>query len=708
MGSIIQQDNFGIGEVDPQLFNYTSQSQQYLQALSKCDNMYISAQQLPQKRQSFEYINQYDDINIDSDITEFNHFSFRSKDGFWYQVILINQQSAPTSTDVYLVKFSNDEVQIPIETKKLTTLTNTQVSNFDITATDNYVVLTNPRLHPQKIEVDSVTFDNSSIADIKFAVVPSIDFGDIDYSKYTFTAKCSDGSSPSGTPAQCSSSTVFGGIIDITIPAGSPAFSDDWVGGMIFGRTGASVEQPIGFGIIKTVGALISGVQRITLTVLQAFGIDNYSKEGQTWSVRKPIWGDRVDGEKVYPSLTSFYQGRLWFANTPDLPMVVAGSKVNTPNDFNVNSGEDPDAIVYILQNSEGGGVKHIFGGVNLHLFTESQQLTVMSGYDVGITPGNFNPQLTSSYSSSLMKPIKYKNNIFFITSDGKALVEIIEQDKNVSAGIISSNSQHLINNPIKAGVYNVDNNQDQILALLNSDGSICIYSTAEQFQNKAFSQFNISTIGNEIIKDLSVLNNRLYLFSNINNILAPSSKNDFDYGKDGTNVNGRVDLDYEFGTITAGELFGVTVETNVSGNINYNYINQYPAMLDSQTGGFYIEIDPSITENIRFGKSFISTMKTMPLFSSQTGSFKTRRVSQAWVQYFQSFNFNINGKTAGLLYSSQLTPQSQYPQLSTDTFRFSFAQGAKKDFIIEIIQDTPYPVNIQKLAWLIEENLIV
>ena len=693
MGNIIQQDNFGIGEVDSQLFNYTSQSQQYLQALSKCDNMYISSQQLPQKRQSFNYIKQYENISIDSEILAFNHFSFRSKDSLWYQVILINQQSSATNTDIYLVKFSNDDVQIPVETKKLTTFLNTQVTNFDITATDNYVVLSNPRYHPQKIEIDSVTFANSSIADINFAVVPSIDFGDIDYSNYNFEPK---------------QNNVFGGAIEITIPTGGDVFTNDWIGGMIFGRTGASVEQPIGFGIIKSVGTLISGRQIILLTVLQAFGNKDFSEEGQTWSVRKPIWGDRLNGDKVYPSFTAFYQGRLWFANTPDLPMVVAGSKVNTPNDFNVNSGEDPDAIVYILQNSEGGGVKHIFGGVNLHLFTESQQLTVMSGYDVGITPGNFNPQLTSSYSSSLMKPIKYKNNIFFITSDGKALVEIIEQDKSVSAGIISSNSQHLIKNPIKAGVYDIDNNQDQILALLNSDGSICIYSTAEQFQNKAFSQFNISTIGNETIKDLSVLNNRLYLFSNINNMLSPTSISDFDYGKDGINISGKVNLDYELGIISVGEMFGVTVETNVLGNINYNYIGEYPAILDAQTGDFYINIDPTITGNIRVGKSFIATVKTMPLFSSQSGSFKTRKVSQAWLQYFQSFNFKVNDKKTGLIYSNQLSPQSQYPQLSTDTYRFSFAQGSKQDFTIEVIQDTPYPVNIQKIAWLIQENIII
>jgi len=154
--------------------------------------------------------------------------------------------------------------------------------------------------------------------------------------------------------------------------------------------------------------------------------------------------------------------------------------------------------------------------------------------------------------------------------------------------------------------------------------------------------------------------------------------------------------------------MFGVTVETNVLGNINYNYIGEYAAILDTQTGGFYIEIDPTITSNIRVGKTFVATIKTMPLFSSQSGSFKARKVSQAWVQYFQSFNFKVNNKTTGLIYSNQLSPQSQHPQLSTDTYRFGFAQGSKQDFTIEVIQDTPYPVNIQKIAWIIQENIII
>tara|TARA_R110000737_G_scaffold86221_2_gene118783 strand:+ start:2755 stop:4833 length:2079 start_codon:yes stop_codon:yes gene_type:complete len=692
MARIIQQDSFGLGEVDPQLFNYTSQEQQYLTALSKCNNMYISSQQLPQKRQSFNYIDQFSSSLGDQNITATSHFSFRSKDSNWYQLILINNTNS-TSTFVYLSKFSNDEVQVPISTTLLKTIANSKVSDFDSTATDNFIVMTGPTLHPQKVIIDSAIFTNSNMKDIGFSVVPSIDFGDIDYSKYQFI--------PSGSP--------FGSTITINRTTGDDSFTDDWVGGMVFGRTGATVEQPIGFGIIKTVGTPTATSQVITITVLQAFGSTNYSEEGSTWSMRKPIWGDRLNGDKVYPSFTSFFQGRLWFANTPDLPMIVAGSKINTPNDFNVNSGEDPDAIVYILQNSEGGGVKHIFGGVNLHLFTDSQQLTVMSGYDVGITPGNFAPQLTSSYSSSNMKPVKYKSNIYFITSDGKALVEIVEQDKSVSAGIISSNSQHLIKDCVKAGVYNIDNNQDQILALLNSDGSICIYSTSLQFQNHAFSQFNISSIGNETIKDISVLNNRLYLFSNTNKILAPSLISDFDYGIDSViDANKRVYLSYNVDDITAGENIGVSVTTTVDSNTNNYYLGEYSCILDVATNKYYVEIDTDIIGVYRVGKSFTSTLKTMPLYSGASGSFKTRKVSQAWVQYYQSFNFSVNGDVTGLLYSEQLSPKAKYPQLSTNTHRFSFAQGAKQDFFIEIIQDTPYPVNIQKLAWITEENIII
>ena len=692
MARIIQQDSFGLGEVDPQLFNYTSEQQQYLTALSKCNNMYISSQQLPQKRQSFNYIDQFSSSLGDQNITSTSHFSFRSKDSNWYQLILINNTNS-TSTFVYLAKFSNDEVQVPISTTLLKTIANSKVSDFDSTATDNFIVMTGSTLHPQKVIIDSAIFTNSNMKDISFSVVPSIDFGDIDYSKYQFT--------PSGSP--------FGSTITITRATGDEPFTDDWIRGMVFGRTGATVEQPIAFGIINTVGTPTATSQVITITVLQAFGSTDYSKEGSTWSMRKPIWGDRLNGDKVYPSFTSFFQGRLWFANTPDLPMIVAGSKINTPNDFNVNSGEDPDAIVYILQNSEGGGVKHIFGGVNLHLFTDSQQLTVMSGYDVGITPGNFAPQLTSSYSSSNMKPVKYKNNIYFITSDGKALVEIVEQDKSVSAGIISSNSQHLIKDCVKAGVYNIDNNQDQILALLNSDGSICIYSTSLQFQNHAFSQFNISSIGNETIKDISVLNNRLYLFSNTNKILAPSLISDFDYGIDSViDANKRVYLSYNVDDITAGENIGVSVTTTVDSNTNNYYLGEYSCILDVATNKYYVEIDTDIIGVYRVGKSFTSKLKTMPLYSGASGSFKTRKVSQAWVQYYQSFNFSVNGDVTGLLYSEQLSPKAKYPQLSTNTHRFSFAQGAKQDFFIEIIQDTPYPVNIQKLAWITEENIII
>jgi hypothetical protein len=703
MPGTVQQSSFILGEVDPSLQTYTADSQQYLQAVSTCDNMYVDSQGIARRRQAFQYMDQpaYETPQ------ESKHFSFQSKDGLWYQVSFVREGSSQQKTTIFLVKYSNDAVRKPIATQSLKVIDAMTPSDFDITATDNFVVVTNKKLHPMRVTIAS-TFTDSSIEDIKFSVVPSIDFADIDYSTFTFTPMCSNGAAPTGTPPACTATSVFGGIINVTHPstaAGGKTFDADWIGGMIYGKTGASSEQPIGFGLITAIVQTSVTVTKLTITVLQAFGTEHYSQEGQTWSVRKPIWGDRLDGSKVYPSTTAFYQGRLWFANTPELPMIVAGSASNTPNSFNVGAGESPDAIVYILQNSEGGGIKHIFGGVNLHLFTATQQLSILSGYDVGITPGNFNPQLTSSYSSSDMKPIKYKDSIYFITSDGKAIVKIVEQDKQVSVGIISSTSQHLIKNPVAAAVYRVDNDQDQILVLLNSDASMCVFSSTAAYEIKAFSQFHINTMSNETLSDISVIDNRLYIYTNRNLMGAAVPNVMFDFHSFGT-VDSHGDVVIVQKGVGGNEKFGVSYKEVTGGVTNWNYIGTRNSIYNM--GQYVLNFLGTLAEGteIIYGKEYTATLKTLPLYSGTQGSFKKRKVTEAWCQYYNSFNFTVNGKLAALLTSDQLTPLS--PQITTGTKRFGVAQGAKKDFAIEMIQQTPYPMNIQKLAWVIQENIIV
>ena len=99
--------------------------------------------------------------------------------------------------------------------------------------------------------------------------------------------------------------------------------------------------------------------------------------------------------------------------------------------------------------------------------------------------------------------------------------------------------------------------------------------------------------------------------------------------------------------------------------------------------------------------------IQPLSLYSSQTGSFKKRKVSQGWVQFYQSYDIKVNNKKFGLLSPSQMLPAGDVRFSLTGTARFGFGQGTKQDFNITITQDAPYDFKIQSIAWAITEALI-
>ena len=701
---VIEQSGFTLGQVDNIYFTATNQ-QQYLEALSKCENAYITGQRVPTRRASFGFIDTDGKYPASVTSKEFTNFEFESAEGNWYQVLLTWETDR---TRVTLVKFAFNGTSGIYEPDSNFLLPEVAGSEFvgirpseiDYSATDSYIVLANQGVPPQKITIDETTLANSVLELIAFNVVPSLDFGDLDYSTYTFNPKCTGGGNPSGTPPVCPVGEVFGAIIDVDRPSASdPKFTNDWVGGLIIGQTGASSAQPIGIGLITAIADHDADTQRFTVTVLQAFGTENFSKAGQTWSVRKPAWS----ATQGYPAKTTFHKGRLWFANTRAYPMFIAGSRTNTPNDFNVSNGEAPDAIAYILQNSEGGGIQNIFGGQNLHIFTPTQQLAVVGGIDVGIEPANFSPKLISQYTSSNIKPTLYRDRIYLTTADGKALIEIQEVDQAVAAGIISFSATELIKKPIKIVAHTLVDTEDQILSLLNEDGTVTIFSKAEITGVQAFSPLEISLFQGEKVTGLGVINNVLYAITDKLRLTYSSNRKNFDAWKSTTMTSGVITLGF-YPEAQVGDLLGVTYETDINGQINNNYLGEFPIIDD---GGLKVDVGQDITANAMIGLNYTTRIKSMPLFSSPNGSFKLKKVSNAWLQFANSFNFTFNGRRLGVSLPATLLPSGANPKSLTGTSQIGVAQGYKQDFFLEVIQDTPYDITVQSFAWSITEALI-
>ena len=601
----MKQSDFSFGVVDPALHSATD-APQYLQAFSVGDNLLVNSKRQVTKRPGTEFIYRTDapiavgGLNVKS-------LGFETKEGKWYQCLLYVDEGFLFA----LIKSFENE-RVTSETNKTVSSYFGNVENVSMTATDEYIVITNVNFHPKRIDVKT-PLTSSTVSDINFSVLPSITSDEIDYSNYTFT--------PSGNP--------MGSTMTVTMPAGSAQFDANWVGGLLIDQFGLSTDNPLGYGLISSIQTPNNTTQVIGLTVLTAFA--NRVAPGDVISVRKPAWS-----ANNWPSLCLFYQSRLWLFGTKEKSFFVAASHENQPNNFNVGTGRPSDAIGEIMSNTSGGGIKKVFGGHNLHIWTDQAQIIIPSGMDVGITSASFSTPQVSAYRCSKMEPLQYRNNIYFTTSTGKAVIEVVETQGESASADLSFSAEHLINNPIKAQVTVEDDTQEQYLYFLNNDNTITAFSKSEISNVNAFTLLKMEMPTNEQIVSIDTIDNTLY--GTVRNLdtghlmtLKFSSNAYLDCYSECifSNNSSPVWAIYNNNTVSI---------VKDDGNKQFSYIGD--ALVTDGILNFNIE-----DGHYLIGKIYNTAFKSMPLFLNKLGSFYKKNIFQIYIEYYQSYNFTVNGK---------------------------------------------------------------
>lgn len=655
---LMRQSDFSYGVVDPDLHAATD-APQYLQSLSEGKNILISSKRLPTKRLGIELA--YTTSATIAE-TKVKSMPFETKEGVWHQCILHKDNNQLWAMLLrYEANGNISEINLNIGSYA------GDIDDVSMASTNDYIVLTNFNFHPKKITIENI-LTSSKVEDINFSVMPSLPSDEIDYSGYTFK--------PSGNP--------MGSTMTVTIPGGGTAFNSDWIGGLFIDEFGLSSDNPVAYGLIASVSPLVGTTQTLGLTVLTAFA--NRPAPGDVVSVRKPVWSN----EGGWPSLCLFYQSRLWLVGTRDKPFFVAGSHENQPNNFNVGTGQPSDAIAQIMSNTSGGGIKKIFGGHNLHIWTDQSQIIVPSGMDVGITTGSFSTPQVSSYRISSMDPVQYKNNIYFTTSTGKGVIEVSETQGESASADLSFSAEHLIKNPIKAQMTIEEDTQEQYLYLLNNDNTITAFSKSDISGVNAFTWIRPTMLGNSKYVSIDTINNSLYGTVKLSDgklaIVKFSAPAYLDFYTYCTFANNQASVSTIYNTNTLSIV-------KDEGNGQFSYLGDQVV-----TNG---EIAPAFTVadgNYLVGKIYETQITSMPLFLNKFGSFYKKKIFQIYIEYYQSYNFTVNGKvTAVSSFADSTKPKTP----KTGVVRLGYGQGYQNDNYIDIKQHSPHPLTIQSIGWI-------
>lgn len=668
MASLVNQTNFSFGEVDPVLLQATDEPD-YLKALSKCKNVYVNARRSLSKRpgSSFSFSSNLiqDDLN-----KGIKRISYSNGENKWITAVMYLSDST-VELKIYLRSWADNTehlLSFPL------TQANNTIDQFSIDASDEFIVIANSKYNPLEIKVDFEDISLSTITPIKFSVVPSIDTGNIDYSKYEFGV--------SGVP--------LGSTITITnIPPGDEnSFDALYVGGLVISRFGASIESPLGIAIITSITQ--PGTSQIINTiVVSPFDNDGKDSTGSAWSVRRPVWGTGIG----FPKLCSFHGGRLYLVGTEKYPSLICGSRINTYNDFNAAEGNGVDPIIYLMQEPKGGSVTHVFGGLNLNIWTKENQYIAWSGLDVGLTPKNFFPRSVSSFTISKNDPLRYKDETYFVTSDGKNIIQLSETYQDANTVDISFASKHLVNNPVRSAISILPGLEEQLVFFINEDKSVFLYSASKSTGVSAFSSVEFIYPEGYELSTIENIDNEVYI------ALFNNTKKDFVFFKilDNLYLDYSSPLTMSGGTGTVNSIYSVGDKlalTSVSGStISY-------------FGEFIVGAANVITADVPDGEYTVGLLYSVDIasmnnISSPQNIFFKNKKFKDYVSFYQSYDLSINGKPHAL--SSIAKIQDPGVVLQTGFAILGNSNGYRNEQEITVKQSSPYPCNIQSMGYMVK-----
>lgn len=128
-----------------------------------------------------------------------------------------------------------------------------------------------------------------------------------------------------------------------------------------------------------------------------------------------------------YPSAVTYYQQRLFLANTDNDTEAVWGSRIGSFTNFTTRAAiQDDDAVNFSLAGRRINEVHHLLDLGNLVVFTESGEWAIQGDSAGIITPGNVNPkQYSYNGSNSNLEPIVIGNSAIYLQSRGSIVRDL-------------------------------------------------------------------------------------------------------------------------------------------------------------------------------------------------------------------------------------------------------------------------------------------
>ena len=176
-----------------------------------------------------------------------------------------------------------------------------------------------------------------------------------------------------------------------------------------------------------------------------------------------------------YPRAATFLGGRLYLTDFPDVPDLIAGSSVRSPQDFEIGLDDD-DAILRTVGNGNLR-VRHLIDAGDLIVLSDEGAYYVAARGGVPITPTNFNTIKIDTRGANSVEPVLADDAVVFVSETGEDVLAAV-LDGNIylkwTVLTISKNHAHLVDSPaFLCAPPKTIKDENRFILVGNEDGTV-------------------------------------------------------------------------------------------------------------------------------------------------------------------------------------------------------------------------------------------
>ncbi len=421
--------------------------------------------------------------------------------------------------------------------------------------------------------------------------------------------------------------------------------------------------------------------------------------------------GTEMSGTDNRPSVVTFFEQRLVFANTNNNPQTIFFSKNADYQNFETGTADD-DALIYTIASNQVNAIRYLSATRILTIGTSGGEYVLTSANDGPVTPTTTLIRKYSNYGSGNVEPVQVADVTLFLQRGGRKVREFkYVGELNIEAYAapdMTILAEHLTEGGVVGFAYQQE--PESIIWAIRADGTLLGLSYRREEQIVAWHKHIIGGTfsgGQAVVESITTLptdtgEDELYMI--VKRTINGATKRYvermkvFDFGSDTTTAF-FVDSGLTYSGSAVNTLSGLSHLEGESVTVLANGA-AHPVRTVS-SGAISMAYD---TTNAAVGYSYTSSMQTMRLDTGSadgTAQGKPKRIHGLTVRFHETVGAEIgndSGETDRIPFRSSANPMDQGVPLFSGDKKIEFPGGFQDDDRVYVRQDQALPMTVLAL----------